>query len=49
MATKSWDYCLPGGVEPEEPRNCPHCGQTIQPGDTVHWWDEVLWHTKPCP
>lgn len=36
---------IDGFVPPE----CPHCGNTIQLGDTVHWFDSTLWHTKPCP
>ena len=30
-------------------RVCPHCKQVINPGERVHYWEGVLWHTKPCP
>ena len=40
-----------GAMLPEGPgvRICPHCKQEIREGDLVHWWQDTLWHTKPCP
>ena len=48
MAPSSFEYSEPW-FGSEDPRVCPHCGQPIQPGDSVHWWQDTLWHTKPCP
>lgn len=50
MATvpNSFDYTEPW-FPPAEPKKCPHCGQEFQPGQRVHWWQDTLWHTKPCP
>lgn len=47
----SFEYSRPvwGPRVDEEPPDCPHCKQQIQEGDNVHWWDDTLWHTKPCP
>jgi hypothetical protein len=28
---------------------CPHCKQVINPGEQVHRWEGMLWHTMPCP
>lgn len=28
---------------------CPHCQHEIQVGESVHHWQDALWHTKPCP
>ncbi|MBB4755081.1 hypothetical protein BJ964_009242 [Actinoplanes lobatus] len=47
MAPSSFEYMKPWLVENPEPSVCPHCKQEIQPGDNVHWWQDVLWHTKP--
>jgi len=30
-------------------RVCPTCKRDIEYGDTVHWWQDKLWHTQPCP
>jgi len=40
-----------GSLLPEGPgvHVCPHCKQEIREGDLVHWWQDTLWHTKPCP
>jgi hypothetical protein len=48
MAPSSFEYTLPA-FGSGEPRVCPHCKESIQPSDTVHWFRDVLWHTKPCP
>jgi hypothetical protein len=46
MAPSSFEYIKPLHNEDVV---CPHCKQAIKPGDNVHWYDSVLWHTKPCP
>lgn len=48
MGRSSFPYVEPWLVA-AEPRVCLRCKQTIKPGDMVHWWDGVLWHTMPCP
>jgi hypothetical protein len=48
----SFEYVEPWSVPEsgaEKPRVCPHCKQPIQPGENVHWFQDTLWHTKPCP
>jgi len=49
MAPSSFEYKKPWLLKDPEPSVCPHCKQEIQPGDSVHWYDGTLWHTKPCP
>lgn len=46
MAPSSFEYSKPWH---DDDVACPHCKQSIEPGDNVHWYDGVLWHTKPCP
>ena len=48
MVPSSFEYSEPW-FGSEDPPECPHCRQPIQPGDNVHWWQDTLWHTKPCP
>ncbi|MFD3926567.1 hypothetical protein [Streptomyces sp. NPDC058614] len=47
---KSFNYSKPFfSSEDDEPPVCPHCKQPIEVGDDVHWYQDTLWHTKPCP
>lgn len=49
MPPSSHEYVKPWLVDDPETPVCPHCKNEIQEGDTVHWYDGTLWHTKPCP
>jgi len=49
MAPGRFEYEKPWLVENPEPGVCPHCKHETQPGDNVHLWHDMLWHTKPWP
>lgn len=47
---KSFEYGKPFFVDDDwEAPECPHCKQPIREGDKVHWYQDSVWHTKPCP
>lgn len=49
MVPRSFEYATPWLLEDPDSPVCPRCKREIQPGQTVHWYDAVLWHTSPCP
>jgi hypothetical protein len=48
MAPSSFSYTDPW-FPSDGPRLCPNCQQAFNIGENVHWYSQILWHTKPCP
>lgn len=51
---RSYEYSKPMFFTEQEREEfefpvCPHCKSAIDEGDSVHLYDGVVWHTKPCP